>query len=136
MRRRILLILQFWGLKKADLQEFFWEGYKTEFMQTLTELGKTLLENDNTNAMLLTGCTEIPAKAIADIFGFGEVICTEFASRGGRITGIRRDTYGNLKKQYITKGTERLIYYTDDPLTENELEEVVDEIVIVKWQPS
>lgn len=64
-------------------------GQKGEcFHETLSGLGEFLLKGNNADAMLLTGCTEIPAKAIADIFGFGEVICTEFASHGGRITGI------------------------------------------------
>lgn len=129
--RRLLIDIYFKGLHIDDLEKYFIKIYKPFFLESLTPLGVKLLQNKETADVMLTGCTEIPAKLIGDIFGFKEVISTEFLFEKGKITGIKNDTYGCLKEEFITKSDLRMIYYTDDLKSEESLIKLMDEIIEV-----
>lgn len=132
-RRKLIIILLFYGIKKQDLEDFYEKEYKKSFMNSLTKLGHDLYNNKKSSGILLTGCTEIPAKAIAKVFGINNVISTEFKCKNGRIIGIKNDTFGNLKLNYVKKNNgDKLTYYSDSLRTENELIKIMDNFILVK----
>ena len=131
-RRRLLITILFYGIKKADLIKFYKFKYKKYFMENLTELGYKLLKNKNSNGILLTGCTEIPANSIGKIFNLKMVISTEFVYKNNRIVGIKKDTFGNFKLKYVTKKkNDKFEYYTDDIKTECDLKKIMDKIILI-----
>ncbi|MDT0642514.1 HAD family hydrolase [Zunongwangia sp. F363] len=129
--RRLLINIYFKGQKKADLENYFEKVYCPKFMDSLTPLGHTLIGNSNSADVLLTGCTEVPARQIAALFGFRKIICTEFVFKKEKVRGIKTDTYGNFKAQFIIKEKEKMIYYTDDLASEEDLIPYMDKIVEV-----
>jgi len=131
-KRRIIINLLFRGIDKKDLEKYYLDEYKTLFLKNLTALGQDVIRQDNKDNVLLTGCVEIPAIQIAELFRM-EVICTGFEYELGRITGVKNDTFGNLKKDFIVheKG-QKTVYYTDDIKSESELEKIMDKIIIVQ----
>jgi hypothetical protein len=129
--RSLLINIYFWNLKTDTLEEYFENVYKPIFLKSLTSLGRSLLNETDKADVMLTGCTEIPAKKIASLFGFKEVISTEFYYNNGKIKGIKTDTYGNFKVKHLLKRKERMIYYTDDLRSEKSLISIMDEIVEV-----
>ncbi|WP_373056951.1 HAD family hydrolase [Zunongwangia sp. H14] len=129
--RRLLIKIYFKGQKKADLENYFNKVYHPIFMESLTSLGQFLIKDKSSADVLLTGCTEVPAQQIAALFGFKKVICTEFLFKKGSISGIKTDTYGNFKVQFIKEEKEKMIYYTDDLASEGELIPYMDKIVEV-----
>ncbi|MDT0690858.1 HAD family hydrolase [Salegentibacter sp. F188] len=131
--RNLVIILLFKGLQKSKLEKYFEEHYKKKFLNSLTPLGKELLERPETADVLLTGCTEIPAKQIALLFGFKTLISTEFYYKKEKIDGIKTDTYGSNKSRFLEKGGDRTVYYTDDLDSEKSLIPLMDEIVEVKY---
>ncbi|MDT0675845.1 HAD family hydrolase [Autumnicola musiva] len=129
--RRLLIMIFFRYLKKEALEEYFEEIYRPIFFNSLTSLGHLLMKDPARADVMLTGCTEIPAKKIAALFGFKKLISTEFFYKNGKIESIKQDTYGNLKIKYISKESERMIYYTDDLRSEKSLISIMDEILEV-----
>jgi len=126
--RRVLIMLAFFGVSEQSLSEFFKQSYAHEFSQTLTSLGMEVKTADNSHNVLLTGCVCASARPIGRLFGFGSVICTELRTVHGRIVGVRKDTYGNRKKDAIlalfkARGihTGDATYYTDDTETESDV---------------
>ncbi|MBN2566884.1 haloacid dehalogenase-like hydrolase [Candidatus Woesearchaeota archaeon] len=131
--RSLLITLLFRGLVRDDLVCYYQESYRGLFLARLTALGTRLMKTKARGAVLLTGCTEIPAKEIGKLFGFTTVISTEFSYSKGRIAGITKDTYGDFKMRYITKEKGvRHIYYNDDFITEPKTKEMMDATVEVK----
>lgn len=126
--RKLVILLLFKGLKKESLEAYFEEIYKPIFMNSLTPLGTSLMENKETADVMLTGCTEIPAIKIGGLFGFKKVIATEFFYKRGKVSGIKTDTYGNYKINYIQKSNQEKIYYTDDLQSEQSLIKIMHEI--------
>ncbi|MDT0686049.1 HAD family hydrolase [Autumnicola psychrophila] len=129
--RYLMISMLFRGLKRTDLEAFFEEHYKDIFLQSLTPLGKKIIFINNENNILITGCTEIPALLIGEIFGFKQIISTTFNYNGDRIKGIKQDTYGNLKINFVNESTSRKVYYTDDLKSEQDLIKFMDEIIEV-----
>ncbi|MDP2649956.1 MAG: HAD family hydrolase [bacterium] len=128
LSRRILIMLAFFGVREDALSVFFEHSYIHEFSQTLTPLGREVKASNNEHNVLLTGCVCTSARPISEWFGFGLVICTEPRTIRGRIVGVRKDTYGNRKKDAIrdlfqARGmrTKDAVYYTDDPKTEKDV---------------
>ena len=88
--------------------------------------------NSKEKNILLTGCTEIPAEEIGKLFYNMKVICTEFNYDNNKISGIKKDTFGNLKLKYIhKKSSDHFTYFTDDPKTESELMKIMDKNIVV-----
>lgn len=137
-KRKVLINLLFFGIPVDSLEKFYRDIYKEEFISALTELGKAVKGQDNSGNIMLTGCTSIPALAIADLFGFDMVVCTELSVYKGRVTGISLDTYGNkkvmpIKKLLTEKGINAtdVTYYTDDIKSEDKLTSVFGTIKII-----
>jgi hypothetical protein len=134
-KRAFIINFLFFGVSVSKLEAFFDNQYKYYLLSRLTPLGKNLLQKDNSNNVMLTGCTEIPAQQISNIFGFGSLISTTFHISNGRIYGIVGDTYGNLKKHYIEKKEGlHMTYYSDDMVSESDLYEIMDEVVVVDYE--
>ena len=132
-KRRIILTAMFFNIKKESLTSYYNHFYSDFFIKHLTELGEKVIKKDNSEDVLLTGCTEIPANAINDYFGFKKVVFTTFKVKNDRIKGIDIDTFGNYKANYVErKGKNKLRYYTDDEKTEQEIKKKVDEFILVK----
>lgn len=132
-RRKLMILTLFYGTKKEDLASFFENEYKEAFLKNLTKLGNKILDDKDKGSVLLTGCTEIPAKQISRIFGFEKVICTTFNCKNDYIVGIKDDTFGNFKLGYVNKkNNDYFTYYTDDIKSENELKKIMDNIILVK----
>jgi hypothetical protein len=76
----------------------------------------------------------VPARQIAEIFGFGKTFWTEFdTDEHGRINGIKCDTFGNLKVRFVSKKPNaKITYYTDDVRTEYKMKKVADTLLKVK----
>lgn len=130
--RKFIILVYFRGLKKKDLENYYNKHYKHAFLRSLTLLGKELYENPTSADVMLTGCTEIPAKLIASIFPFKEVISTEFLYKNGKIRGINSDTHGSNKRMFVSKREkEKAIYYTDDLNSEKSLINFMDIIIEV-----
>jgi len=127
------MIIEFFfkGLIRTDLEDYFQKEYKPKFLESLTPLGKEIMAKNNEHNVLLTGCTEIPALLIGDLFNFKKIISTSFNYKNDKITGIKNDTYGNLKIDYIQVSHKRKVYYTDDLHSERALVDVMDEIIEV-----
>ena len=129
--RYFVINLLFKGLKKEDLEQYYHETYKEMFLSSLTSLGEKVIKRDNSNDILITGCTQIPAELIGKLFGFKEVISTEFNYKNGRIQNIKHDTYGSLKINFVQKKSQKMIYYTDDLQSEKSLINIMDRIIEV-----
>lgn len=129
--RHFVINLFFKGLKKKDLEKYYHETYKAIFLNSLTPLGEKVIKKDNSNDILITGCTQIPAELIGKLFGFKEVISTEFNYKNGRIQNIKTDTYGSLKINFVEKKPQEMIYYTDDLQSEKSLIGMMDQIIEV-----
>ncbi|MDT0646272.1 HAD family hydrolase [Zunongwangia sp. F260] len=129
--RSVRINILFRGLKKSHLEDYYEKIYKKRFLNSLTPLGKELLHKALATDVLITGCTEIPAKKIGELFNFKSVISTEFNYAKGKVVGIKTDTFGNLKRKYVSRCGEKMIYYTDDLPSEKHLVDIMDEIVEV-----
>ena len=130
--RKVLINMLFYNMTEKELKNYFEKTYKKIFFDNLTDFGKKTIKKDNKKNILLTGCTEIPAIQIGEIFNFRKIICTTFRYKNGKIKGINKDTYGNLKMGHIIKRkNDYFIYYNDDINTENELEKIMDEINLI-----
>jgi len=123
IRRRWQIRLAFDRLNKRKLEKHFYEVYRQRFLNSLTRLGTQAMTEGGT---ILTGCTEIPARQIAGVLGM-PAIYSKFSFRNGRIKGLRTDTYGALKAEYIDSDT---VYYTDTPRLERELRPLLKEMII------
>jgi hypothetical protein len=133
LKRKAIILMLFYRVDVASLEFFFEVEYKEAFLQSLTGLGTQVAKQDNQDNILLTGCTEIPAKCIGHLLNFKNIISTEFRIVNGRIKGISQDTYGNYKSQFLDKGPDDyFVYFTDDLKTERKLIPVMDEIVEVE----
>jgi len=139
-KRRFLINILIYGLNSKDMEVFYEKKYKKLFMDSLTPLGKELLNRDKKeNIYLLTGCIEIPAKNIANTLGFPKdnIICTTLKIKNNKIKGILNDTFGNYKIIYLQRILKRfnekvyLIYYTDDIKNENKLIELFDVVYLI-----
>ena len=138
MKRKILIMVYFAGVRVLNLEAFFDEVYRYDFEQSLTLLGQEVLKSQDDSKVLLTGCTSVPAKQIAELFGFKEVISTTLMLKWGRILGISEDTYANKKMKFVKNCMEKyslkkedVIYYTDDQDGEKELATLFGEIYYV-----
>jgi hypothetical protein len=138
-RKRLILIkIYFFGLQKERLDIFFYNSYLEYFKNTLTKLGSEVLLQDNLNSVMLTGCTEIPAKQLGAYFGFKDTICTTFDFKNMKIRGIKQNSFANKKirliEEYLKQNNlspNEVIYYTDDPRSESELIKLFGQVVIV-----
>jgi len=133
LKRKAIILMLFYQVDVSSLKSFFEVEYKDAFLQSLTGLGTQVAKQNNEHNILLTGCTEIPAKCIGHLLNFENIISTEFRTVNGRIKGISQDTYGNYKLQFLNKGPEDyFVYFTDDLKTERKLIPVMDEIIEVE----
>jgi len=137
-KRTIMIRMYFFGLKKNTLEVFFDTTYLEYFKTTLTELGKEVLQQENHQSVMLTGCTSVPAEQLGQYFGFSETLSTTFHYKNNRVNKIEKDSYGNRKipliKEYIAQNHLTLtdvIYYTDDPESEDELIKLFGKTIIV-----
>jgi len=137
-KRVTLIKLYFFGIKTKKLDNFFYKEYKQYFLNTLTSLGHEVLKQDNSKNIILTGCTEIPAKQISQLFNFSDCVCTEFSFYQNRVFGIKKDTYGDKKIKHIKsllveKGvdTSEVEYYTDDVKSEAKLVKIFKKTYVV-----
>jgi len=129
-RRKAIIKVLFFRLPSSSLERYFEEEYKAMFMKSLTDLGKEVMKKHD--GVILTACVEVPARQIAGLFGL-RLICTEFRYSRGKIIGIKKDTYGNLKLDFIRKKKgDYYSYYTDDLESEKRLTKVMDKIVVVR----
>lgn len=100
------------------------------FLASVTPLAKQL--DPKQNRMILTGCTEFPARWIAQDLKFPTITCTRFATKNQRITHIEQDTYGQQKAKHFKRPDDGMvIYYTDDLHTELDMKLVVDRIKVI-----
>lgn len=133
LTRKAIILVLFYQVDVSSLKSFFEAEYKEAFLQSLTHLGTQVAKQNNEHNILLTGCTEIPAKCIGHLLNFKIVISTEFRTVNGRIKGLTQDTYGNYKLQFLDKEPDDyFVYFTDDLKTERELTSIMDEIVEVE----
>jgi len=118
-KKRVLKILILFGLLKYKVLEKY---ARTIWIKRLkNNINTEILRNfHGISLILLTACTEIPAKVISQEFGFSDCICTEFkVTRSGRIVGIKRDAFRRrkillLKEKFSSDVIRKSIYLTDD----------------------
>jgi len=139
-KRKILIFVYFFAIKTSTLEHFFDEEYQTFFSKSLTDLGSQVKAENNSEHALLTGCTSIPARQIAEWFGFREAVFTELKIIKGRAFGISLDTYGNNKITPIRNLLNKkdilfkdVTYYTDDVKSENELIKLFGTVLIYDY---
>lgn len=137
-KRRVMIRVYFSGLKKSNLEHFFYESYLNYFKKTLTSLGKYVLQQDNHQSVMLTGCTVLPAELLGSYFGFGKTISTTFSYKGEYIKKIDIDSFGNKKipliEQYLVQNSlsfKDVTYYTDDPDSEDQLIKLFNDTRVV-----
>jgi phosphoserine phosphatase len=128
---KILIYLMFCNLNYKDLINFADDIYINKIFKKFNDevINKIrLYKEKNYKLILLTSCTEIPAKTIASYFNFDECICTLFKKRNGKIIGVEEDTFRDLKISAIKKrGYDKLepfqnaVYFTDTPKKEENL---------------
>lgn len=130
VKRRFYIFIYFFGLKTANLENFFELEYKYVFLNHLTDLGNKLYKDkdENFDKILLTGCTAVPARQITNLFQLPHLICTEFVTYKGMIFFCKTDTFGNKKIKPLVNLSHdlniplrQMRYYTDDQYTEDEL---------------
>ena len=133
LRRKVEIMVLFFGIKKKSLDEFFESHYSDLFQKSLTPLGEEVVQSDpNRNMILVTGCVNPPAARIAQWLAFDRFYATEFKEMNGRIIGIEVDTFGNLKAAvFPVKKNHHYVYYTDDPDGEKEFCNLMNEVVVV-----
>jgi len=138
LKRAVMIRMYFFGIKKSSLEDFFDTTYLEYFKTTLTELGKEVIQLENHQSVMLTGCTSMPAEQLGQYFGFGKTISTTFHYKNDRIHKIEKDSYGNKKIPFIQEYFKQnhlaltaVTYYTDDPESEDELIKLFGNTIIV-----
>lgn len=138
--RRFQIIMMFKGLDANQLKDFtetYWinivyNNLNKEVMKIINYYRKRKFK-----IIMLTACTEIPAKIIAKKLKFNDVISTDFIiDNDNKIVGIKNDTFGNLKINEITKRysmaeIREAYYITDNPKDESELLSMFKRVYIV-----
>ncbi len=129
-RRRWLIGKLFSGISYDDLAHYA----KTEYQQNVDarrneEIYAILGAHQDAGDMtvMVTACTEIPARCIAASWGVDTCVCTTFSTNDGIITGVGTDTYGVGKLSalaaagYDNQALSSGIYYVDEPERERDV---------------
>ncbi len=140
-KRRILINLLFNNIVADDLTKFTKKCYLPIFH---TKLNYNVVEKikeykkKGYHLVLLTACTEIPAKIISKDLGFDDCISTTFIIKDKKICGVDEDNFGDLKISALEKNLKNreflkeCIYYTDDTKNEKKLISLFKTAYIVK----
>ena len=121
-RRAACITWLFSGLSRQKLEDFASGPYLALVKAHENEAVAAALSRHRdagNKTVLLTACTEIPARAIASFYGIDECIATTFRYDGDRVRGIGRDTYGEGKRValedtgYTATDLMRATYYVD-----------------------
>ena len=138
--RRLQIITMFKGIDLNQLKGFA-ETYWINIVRN--NLNKKVMEiidyyrKRKFKIVMLTACTEIPAKLIAKKLKFNDVISTDFIiDNDNKVVGIKNDTFGNLKINEITKKysmaeIREAYYITDNPKDELELLSIFKKVYII-----
>ncbi|HPR42072.1 MAG TPA: HAD family hydrolase [Candidatus Methanofastidiosa archaeon] len=122
-RRRAFLIASFFkGLSYDELRQYSECCYMPLFMTHANEKVLEIVQRekgDGKRIVLLTACTEIPARTISESLGFDECIPTTFRTADGRIEGVGDDTFNDLKISALERAglahvMQQSDYYVDD----------------------
>lgn len=138
--RRFQILTLFRGLDVDHLKKFAEEYWIKEVYRNLNKGVLDLINyyrNKGYRLIMLTACTEIPARIIGKNLNFHDVISTTFIVRNNKIEGIKEDTFANLKvkillSKYPVDVIRNSCYITDTPHTESNLLKVFKLIYIVK----
>lgn len=122
-RRKMLINSFFGGLDANDLDNYCRCCYLPIFRSRLNRPVLERIKEEKEKGkriVMLTACTEIPARILAEELGLDECIPTTFNIVDGRIMGISEDTFNDLKidalerrdyPKMLLKGSD---YYVDD----------------------
>ncbi|MCC7568405.1 MAG: haloacid dehalogenase-like hydrolase [Candidatus Methanofastidiosa archaeon] len=100
-RRAACISWLFSGLSRQKLEDFASGTYLALVKAHENEAVAAALSRHRgagSKTVLLTACTEIPARAIASSYGIDECIATTFRYDDDRVRGIGCDTYGEGKR--------------------------------------
>jgi len=139
--RRFQIMIMFKGLDVNQLKDFaetYWinivyNNLNREVIKIIDYYKKRKFR-----VIMLTACTEIPARIIAKKLKFNDVISTNFIIDNNKVVGIKNDTFGNLKinaiiKRYSITEIKEAYYITDNPKDESELLSMFKKVYIYKY---
>jgi len=137
--RKVQILTLFRGLDSQELGQFarrYWIRYVQD---NLNKEIVDLIEHykKGYKLVLLTACTEFPAKALGEYLRFHDVISTTFIIENDKIIGIKEDVFGSLKvkavfKRYPLEVIRDSCYITDTPRLESNLFKVFKSVYVVK----
>ena len=138
--RGFQILTLFRGLDVDHLKKFAEEHWIKEVYRNLNKNVLDLISSYRKKGyriVMLTACTEIPARIIGKNLNFHDVISTTFIVRNNKIEGIKEDTFANLKvkillSKYPVDVIRNSCYITDTPHTEFNLLKVFKLIYIVR----